>query len=420
MKLSIPKLISFIFSIIFLIIFFFLSYKYFVIYKNYWSIHILYLFVSFSLFAFWLIVFKSKSKIFRLLSVIYFISILIPVYSYEVWRNYPQLSYIFEEFDLRSRKQVLKHLINQKKEIVPTIPFLDTKSNLFPLSGISNKYTLFCNETGKYIYYTSDKHGFRNKNDNYLKKIDAILIGNSFAHGACVEEDISYHLNKKVNLINLGYQGNGPLKMYASLKEYGINLKPNYIIWMYSADNDLYDFRNENENETLKKYYNINFSQNLINKQSLIDKFLNKFFMEKFTTDTNRKFSHTIKLYNTRKSIENFFIKEKEKENFNEEFILFKKIFQNVINLSDELNAKIVFVFFSDIGGLNKNNLNVNDQNVIDYIKSKNISLINIYELMKKEDDYSKYFPFQGKRFGHYNGLGYKVVSDQIEKQINK
>ena len=229
MKFSATKLISLLFSIFFIILFFYLFYRYFQLSKNFFSIYTSYLFICFLLIVFWLINFKSKNKTFRILSVIYFISILMPLYSYETYENYPQLSYIFDEFDLRTKKQVYKSVSNSK-EVVPTVPLQKTEYKLFPLAGISKKNTLFCNETGNYIFYQSDRYGFRNEDKNWDKKIDAVLLGDSFAHGACVNKGISENLNKKINLINLGYQGNGPLKMYASLKEYGENLNPKYII----------------------------------------------------------------------------------------------------------------------------------------------------------------------------------------------
>ena len=82
-----------------------------------------------------------------------------PLYSYETYEDYPQLSYIFDEFDLRTKKQVYKSVSNSK-EVVPTVPLQKTEYKLFPLAGISKKNTLFCNETGNYIFYQSKEFQF--------------------------------------------------------------------------------------------------------------------------------------------------------------------------------------------------------------------------------------------------------------------
>ena len=61
------------------------------------------------------------------------------------------------------------------------------------------------------------------------------------------------------------------------------------------------------------------------------------------------------------------------------------------------------------------------DENVINFIKSKDLILINIHEIMKNSGNYKKFFPFDGKRFGHFNEAGYELVSKEIEKYlINK
>lgn len=418
MKFLITKLLSFFFLLFFFSIFIYLSYKYIFITKNLFSFNILNLIVCIVLSIFWLIVFKTNNKTFRSLSLIYFISILIPLYSWEAWRNYPQLSHIFEDFDLRTKKQVYKTL-SRDQNIVPTVPISSSNSNIFPLGGISNKITLFCNETGEYITYKADRYGFRNNDIVWDKKVNSVLLGDSFAHGACVDKDITYHLSKKVNLVNLGYQGNGPLKMYASFEEYGKKLKPKYIIWMFDSFNDLDDLIVENDNYILKKYYESNFNQDLINKQEIIDENLNQLVKSKFERDSSRKFSHTIKLYNTRMLIKNFLLNNnKEKENLEVQLEQFKLIFNQLIQINNQINSEIIFVFFSDKHALSKAKIDIMDKNVIDFIKSKDLILINIHEIMKNSENYKKYFPFEGRRFGHFNEVGYELVAKEIEKYL--
>ena len=35
-------------------------------------------------------------------------------------------------------------------------------AEVFPLAGVANKFTVFCNEMGEYTNYESDEHGFNN------------------------------------------------------------------------------------------------------------------------------------------------------------------------------------------------------------------------------------------------------------------
>mgnify|MGYP007000047093 len=65
--------------------------------------------------------------------------------------------------------------------------FNDSKKNIHFLSGISDSETIDCNENGYFSIYRSDRFGFNNPKDQWdSKNIDYILLGDSFAHGACV------------------------------------------------------------------------------------------------------------------------------------------------------------------------------------------------------------------------------------------
>ena len=38
----------------------------------------------------------------------------------------------------------------------------------------------------------------------------------------------------RINTVNLGVSGGGPLLSLATLKEYGTNFKPNFVVYLYS------------------------------------------------------------------------------------------------------------------------------------------------------------------------------------------
>ena len=63
------------------------------------------------------------------------------------------------------------------------------KRKIYPFTSLSNSRIVFCAESGFWTHYKSDRYGFRNKNNVWDKKnIDAVFIGDSFTHGACVED----------------------------------------------------------------------------------------------------------------------------------------------------------------------------------------------------------------------------------------
>ena len=117
------------------------------------------------------------------------------------------------------------------------------RNQIQPLSGISNVPTILCNEDGYYVNYQSDKYGFRNTNSDWNKKIDILIVGDSYGQGVCIENEydlISIIKNKlNLNIINLSYGGNGPLIEYATLREYLPILEVKNIFWFYFEGDDL-------------------------------------------------------------------------------------------------------------------------------------------------------------------------------------
>ena len=91
-----------------------------------------------------------------------------------------------------------------------------------PFGGISNRVTVLCNESGEWITYQSDEHGFQNPKGTWQSgHIDIAALGDSFAHGYCVPSDksfVAFDPTAYPRSLNLGMAGNGPLLMLAASK----------------------------------------------------------------------------------------------------------------------------------------------------------------------------------------------------------
>ena len=87
-------------------------------------------------------------------------------------------------YDKRNRFDIynLEKKLNSNLQItVQPFSFLNDEINLFPLSGISNSLTLYCNENGYFSYFNSDRYGFQNPNEVWNnKEIDHVLVRDSF------------------------------------------------------------------------------------------------------------------------------------------------------------------------------------------------------------------------------------------------
>ena len=149
---------------------------------------------------------------------------------------------------------------------------------VLPLASMAEKLTVVCNEGGEFLTYTSDKHGFHNPPHVWSAPVDIVAVGDSFTQGWCVGPDdnfVSVIRQRHPGTLNLGIEGNGPLVMLATIKEYAEIVKPKVVLWFYFEGNDLGDLRRERQNSILTQYLaNKEFSQGLLNRQAEIDRAL--------------------------------------------------------------------------------------------------------------------------------------------------
>ena len=351
----------------------------------------------------------------------------------------------------RTKIEFINDLISNNIESVPVIPPIiwrkslddinsntanySKKNNIFPLSGISNKLTVNCNELGYWSTYNSDKHGFNNPNESYEVGLDVVTIGDSFTHGACVKEgeDIASQLrNLDLSVLNFGYGGNGPLIELATLVDYATQYKPKNVLWFYHRG-DIFDLFLELKNEILIKYLEESFSQNLINRQKEIDDFLIK-YLEKEVLYFNNK--SNIQKNNEKSSLNNF-ISFFKLSNIRKLFNLydtkylcldyfcdqasqeeFSKIIKTAKNKTENWGGKFYFVYLPSWEEYTNNKPFIkNKKEIIKIVEKENINLIDFHDVLKNKKDPLEYFAF--KLPNHYTSEGYNLVSKQIYSHIN-
>ena len=140
----------------------------------------------------------------------------------------PVLSPVF--FDLSKRIKGLQDLVYEYKYI--------------PLGAQPNKDVYYCNEGYGLVQYKSDRYGFRNPDEIWDsgERPDILLIGDSFVHGACVEEKFTFRGQMAETFpltYNLGMSGAQP-KLYSRIAEYFIKkTRPkNVVIFFFANDNE--------------------------------------------------------------------------------------------------------------------------------------------------------------------------------------
>ena len=408
-------------------------------YINYYVIAFLLIFLSFISF------FIPKKLKINITTV--FLSILIGMYLVEGYlsinkKNLKPIIYKIntgKNYDRRTNFQIYKDLKKKDPNIVVSIGpgyfIKDSDINYLPLSGISNRKTILCNEGGYYAIYQSDRYGFNNPDEEWNKDdIEFLLVGDSYTHGACVNEPdtISGNLRKLNNnknaVLNLGQSGNGPLIEYATLREYLPFKNVKRVLWIYSENNDLNELNDELNNQILVNYLkDKNFTQNLISRKQEIKKLLLKKLDEEIIIKEREynleqekfigiRLSRFLKLYSVRQII--FFSPTP--------VLTVPKDFENILNLSNELakenNSKLYFVYLSGYFRYKWNNNNDNFQNykkVTEIVESLNIPIIDLNkELLEKHNDRLSLFPF--RMIGHHNEKGYQLIAKTIFGKINE
>ena len=399
----------------------------------------------------------NKKEFFQYFSIIFFL-LIISNFFYDVSKDHikqkRQEIFIkkvlkeknkYHSFDFRTQKAVVEDLRKENNNkniyqaILPNFFFKEPKFfiELLPLSGISNATTVLCNESGEYSIYQSDRYGFNNLDINYDNntKERVMLIGDSFVHGACVDQEdtLSSQLNK-VNIpsFSISYGGNGPLLELATLIEYIHVLKPKIVIWFY-AENDLPNLVIEKKSKFLMQYLRKNnFTQNLSQRQNEIDllwkKILNqnldvvdylqvtkkKTFLKNFL----RKIERAFLLKPMRDFLKFYYEKEliKHYETVHKDHLhLYSEILTKVKEISKNHNSSLYFVYLPFLSSVVENTRTKKE--IINIVNQLDIQIIDFHEYLKNENKPESFFPL-GKH-GHYNDRGYKELSNIISSHLN-
>jgi len=338
-------------------------------------------------------------------------------------------------FDNRSKLEVINDYKKKKLDAFPTIHpihFLKNKLvdkyKILPLAGYPNVITIFNNEFGYYEHYKSDRYGFNNndylwENENHKY----VFVGDSFVHGAGIKNENNlngiFKKKTKIEALNLGIGGNGPLLEYATLLEYLDFDKVKNLIWFYYSGNDLQNLSAELANKYLSNYLNDGFSQNLIKNQNKVNNFIKEYIETKVKYIEPKKekkrnqslFADSLKFSQIKKIISNssYFTKNEIYE------------FTNIINKINEIckkkNINFYFVhlptYETIVNQKVNNSILTNKKIIFKFLETKNIPFIDIKsELLKQNVDPKNYYPFGLQ--GHFNKLGNEKIINSLIREF--
>ncbi len=148
--------------------------------------------------------------------------------------------------------------------------------DIHPFGGIAGATVAGCNETGEWLTWRTDRYGFRNPDSVWDTpgKLDAIVIGDSFAEGSCVRDDehVAGRLRARYPAtITLGRGGSGPLLELALLREFTAERTARHLYWMFFEEWDLQDIDAEFNHNVLEKYLAPDYRQGLAAQAREVD-----------------------------------------------------------------------------------------------------------------------------------------------------
>jgi hypothetical protein len=303
---------------------------------------------------------------------------------------------------------------------------------LVPMAGLADRLTVLCNESGEYVTYESDEHGFRNPHGIWNSRhADLAALGESFVQGYCVADGKSFVdlLRKRYPVtLNLGMSGQSALLQLGAIKEYLTVLAPRITLWFYCEGIDLYDINAESQQPFILRYLEPTFSQHLLERQNEIDRALSAFLMDGEQLEQEvkpptkpralDKWIDVLKLPNLRnraglvygmsgEDSANLAMLKQEKN-------ALAQSLQRAKALVKTWGGALYFVYIPSwerYGG-HARRVDIEHTATLDLVSALGIPIIDVEPAFRAQPDPLDLFPM--RTFGHYNEEGNRLIANTI------
>lgn len=338
------------------------------------------------------------------------------------------------EFDGRTQLEVVRDLGSEGVEAYPLVSPVELLPNgafarngepLLPLSGISLVTTVWCNESGRYLIYPSDQHGFNNPREAWEEAPRVVLIGDSFVQGACAEagSDVGSQLRKKGHsVLNLGMGGGGPLLELAILREYAEVRQPRFVLWSYYEGNDLLDLRSEMESSILRRYLERpGFSQGLLDRQGELDAVLTDYLERRLERSST---SRSVSAVRERATL--FFKLTRLRERLSMvrtripagAFDTLAEILSAAKERISERGGELLFVYLPAYSRYASESAeNHHRDRVLSLVRALPIPVVDFHQTLSRSGDPTDAFPLGLS--GHYDGDGYRWLAEEMDRAVS-
>lgn len=315
-----------------------------------------------------------------------------------------------------------------------------------PLSGLANKLTVYCNESGKMMIYLADRYGFTNPDSIHdSDRQAAALVGDSYAQDACVqpEQTIAATLLRMGKpTISFGFGGNGPLANLTTLMEY-VEPKPGTtVFWLHYDGNDLSDLTVERKSTFYMDYLDrgraaVRGIKNRLDEQDkILREAVEQAAKSKSVADglpqIGTKLSDVLKLRALRRLVMNLPILKKPSNSTNPETIfqfanqvdalsednieVFERTLKSAQDYVRDAGASFVFVYIPPWERF-AHGVKPYRAKVLAVVNRLNIPLIDVEQSMLASKDPLQFYPFRARN--HFNAEGYALVAQLLNERMN-
>ena len=309
-----------------------------------------------------------------------------------------------------------------------------TSEELMPLGGISKVRTVQCNESGQYVTYESDEHGFRNPKGIWdSPRADIAAVGESFVGGFCVPVGRGFVdlLRAKYPVtLNLGTSGQSALLQLAAIKEYLPPYAPRIVLWIFCEGIDLDDLQDEAKQPLLMRYLEPSFNQHLLGRQSDVDHALRQYATGEEARQRQLMHRHfstgpftdgwrgTVRLWHLREELNLGYGIGTGRIQSNTPsktmLTLFTESVAQAKTVTRSYGGELYFVYLPASIRFRDGPRAANRERaqVIGAVKALGVPVMDIVPAFEANEDPLSLFPY--RRCGHYNERGNAVVADAI------
>lgn len=303
-----------------------------------------------------------------------------------------------------------------------------------PLGGISRRTTLDCKETGDWLVYETDEHGFHNPRGLWRAPVDLAFLGDSFVHGSCVPSEanmVARVRQRRPATLNLGTPGSGPLLMLAQLREYLPSVAPRTVLWCHFSGNDLLDLRREAQHPLLARYLEEGFRQALRDRQAAIDRGLEDYAERTMLTALERRSREQLQvrplllLRELRAAAGLLLAAPYRLSPTPAEYALFERVLREARRSVEDWDGRLVFVYLPastepprQLGEAEYHRVRREvGQRTRDLVRALGIPLIDVEEAFEAQGDPR---PLYACRGCHYSARGYELAARLVLAEVER